>query len=201
MKILNNWNCGLSGEHKGSDRSANKQNYNIATVPTQSIHYQHTSVSCVSSSVVALWRKWRKRYGRGGGGRIKRAVSLSLALSLFFFSFFVKLIYTALFRVPLQNIFTRHNKRVSLLTNLRPFSIVVPCTFWNLLTSLHQQMHYLLTWLKNFKFTAYCKMGTGFSPGVKCGRSVLLTTHPILVPRTWKSRAIPLSTLWATPGL
>jgi hypothetical protein len=30
---------------------------------------------------------------------------------------------------------------------------------------------------------------------------VLLTTHPLLVPRSWKSRAIPLPTLWATPGL
>ena len=45
------------------------------------------------------------------------------------------------------------------------------------------------------------KMGTGSFPGVKCGRSVLLTTHPLLVPRSWKSRAIPLPTLWATPGL
>ena len=26
-------------------------------------------------------------------------------------------------------------------------------------------------------------------------------THPLLVPRSWKSRAIPLPTLWATPGL
>ena len=33
------------------------------------------------------------------------------------------------------------------------------------------------------------------------GRGVLLTTHPLLVPRSWKSRAIPLSTPWATPGL
>ena len=33
----------------------------------------------------------------------------------------------------------------------------------------------------------------GLSPGVKCGRGVLLTTHPLLVPRSWKSRAIPLS--------
>ena len=41
----------------------------------------------------------------------------------------------------------------------------------------------------------------GLSPGVKCGRGVLLTTHPLLVPRSWKSRAIPLPTLWATPGL
>jgi len=46
-----------------------------------------------------------------------------------------------------------------------------------------------------------CKMSTGSFPGVKCGRGVLLTTHPLLVPRSWKSRAIPLPTLWATPGL
>ena len=46
-----------------------------------------------------------------------------------------------------------------------------------------------------------CKMDTGSLPGVKCGRGVLLTTHPLLVPRSWKSRAIPLPTLWATPGL
>ena len=48
---------------------------------------------------------------------------------------------------------------------------------------------------------ASCKMGTGSFPGVKCGRGVTLTTHPLLVPRSWKSRAIPLPTLWATPGL
>jgi len=30
---------------------------------------------------------------------------------------------------------------------------------------------------------------------------VLPTTHPLLVLRSWKSRAIPLPTLWATPGL
>jgi hypothetical protein len=41
----------------------------------------------------------------------------------------------------------------------------------------------------------------GLSRGVKCGRGGLLTTHPLLVPRSWKSRAIPLTTLWATPGL
>ena len=39
------------------------------------------------------------------------------------------------------------------------------------------------------------------SRGVKCGRGVMLTTHPLLLPRSWKSRAIPLPTLWATPGL
>jgi hypothetical protein len=48
---------------------------------------------------------------------------------------------------------------------------------------------------------ASCKMGTGSFPGVKCGRGLLPTTHPLLVPRSWKSRAIPLPTLWATPGL
>jgi len=41
----------------------------------------------------------------------------------------------------------------------------------------------------------------GLSPGVKSGRGVLLTTHPLLVPWSWKSKAIPLPTLWATPGL
>ena len=40
-------------------------------------------------------------------------------------------------------------------------------------------------------------MGTGSFPGVKCGRGLLLTTHPLLEPRSWKSRAIPLPTLWA----
>jgi len=49
---------------------------------------------------------------------------------------------------------------------------------------------------------ASCKMGTSSFLGVKCGRGMLLTTHPLLVPRSWKSRAIPLPTLcWATPGL
>jgi hypothetical protein len=35
---------------------------------------------------------------------------------------------------------------------------------------------------------------------VKYGRGVLLTTDPLPVPRSWKSRAIPLPTLWATTG-
>jgi len=43
-------------------------------------------------------------------------------------------------------------------------------------------------------------MGILSSPGVKYGRSVLLTTLPLLAPRSWKSRAIPLPTLWATTG-
>jgi len=46
-----------------------------------------------------------------------------------------------------------------------------------------------------------CKMGSGSFPGVKCGRGVLLTTHPLLVPRSWKSIAIPLPTLWACNGI
>ena len=48
---------------------------------------------------------------------------------------------------------------------------------------------------------AFCKMDTGSFPAIKCGRGVPLTTHPLLVPRSWKSRAIPLPTLWAMPGL
>ena len=31
--------------------------------------------------------------------------------------------------------------------------------------------------------SASCKTGTGSFPGVKCGRGVLLTTYPLLVPR------------------
>ena len=43
-------------------------------------------------------------------------------------------------------------------------------------------------------------MGTGSFPGVKYGRGVLLTTQPLRMPWSWKSRAIPLPTLWATTG-
>ena len=45
---------------------------------------------------------------------------------------------------------------------------------------------------------ASCTMGTGSFPGVKCGRGVLLTTHPLLAPKSWKGGAIPLPPLWAT---
>jgi len=41
------------------------------------------------------------------------------------------------------------------------------------------------------------KIGTGSFPRVMCGRGVLLSTHPLLVQRSWKSRAIPLPNLWA----
>jgi len=44
-------------------------------------------------------------------------------------------------------------------------------------------------------------MSTGSFPEVNCGQGVLPTTHPLLVPRSWKSRAVTLPTLWATPGL
>ena len=48
---------------------------------------------------------------------------------------------------------------------------------------------------------ASCTMDTGSFLGVKYARRVLLTTHPLLVPWSWKSRAIPVipvPTLWAT---
>ena len=44
---------------------------------------------------------------------------------------------------------------------------------------------------------ASCTMGTESFPRVKSGRGVTLTPHPLLVPRSWKSRAIPLLPLWA----
>jgi hypothetical protein len=40
-------------------------------------------------------------------------------------------------------------------------------------------------------------MGTGSFPGVKSGRGVNLTPHPLLVPWSLKSRAIPLLPLWS----
>ena len=48
---------------------------------------------------------------------------------------------------------------------------------------------------------SFCKLGTVSSPGVNCGRAVLLNTHLFLVPRLWKSTVIPLPTVWAKPGL
>ena len=48
---------------------------------------------------------------------------------------------------------------------------------------------------------ASCTMGTRSFPGVKCGRGVLLTTHPLLAPWSWKSRAIPLPPSGSQPGL
>jgi hypothetical protein len=43
---------------------------------------------------------------------------------------------------------------------------------------------------------ASCTMGTGSFPGVKSGRGVTLTPHPLLVPWLWNGRAIPLLPLW-----
>jgi hypothetical protein len=44
---------------------------------------------------------------------------------------------------------------------------------------------------------AFCTMDTGSLPGLKSGRGVTLTPHPLLVPWSWKGRAIPLLPLWA----
>ena len=42
-----------------------------------------------------------------------------------------------------------------------------------------------------------CTMGNGSFSGVKSGRDVTLTPHRLLVPWSWKGRAIPLLPLWA----
>ena len=44
---------------------------------------------------------------------------------------------------------------------------------------------------------ASCTMGTGSFPGIKSGRGVTMTPHPLLVPWSRKSRAIPILLLWA----
>jgi hypothetical protein len=44
---------------------------------------------------------------------------------------------------------------------------------------------------------ASCKMGTGYFPGVNSGRGLTPIPHPLLVPWSRKSRAIPLLRLWA----
>jgi hypothetical protein len=44
---------------------------------------------------------------------------------------------------------------------------------------------------------ASCMTGTGPFPGVKSGRDVTLSPHPLLVQWSWKSRAITLLPLWA----
>jgi hypothetical protein len=49
--------------------------------------------------------------------------------------------------------------------------------------------------------TASFTMGSGSFLGVKCGRGVLLTPHPLLAPRFWKSRAILLPPSGPQPGL
>jgi hypothetical protein len=42
-----------------------------------------------------------------------------------------------------------------------------------------------------------CTKGTGSFPGVNSGRGVTLTSHHLLVPWSWKSKAIPILPLWA----
>jgi len=42
-----------------------------------------------------------------------------------------------------------------------------------------------------------CRMGTGSFPEAKSDQGVTLTPHPLLVPWSWKSRAIRLLPLWA----
>jgi hypothetical protein len=44
---------------------------------------------------------------------------------------------------------------------------------------------------------ASCTMGTGSSPGERCGRGVTVTPHPLLVPGSKIERAIPLFSLKA----
>ena len=44
---------------------------------------------------------------------------------------------------------------------------------------------------------ASCTIGTGSFPRVKRGRSVTLARHPLLVPWSRKSKAIPILPLWA----
>jgi hypothetical protein len=44
---------------------------------------------------------------------------------------------------------------------------------------------------------ASCTMGIGSFPGLKSGQGVALTPYSLLVPWSWKSRAIPLLLLWA----
>ena len=48
-----------------------------------------------------------------------------------------------------------------------------------------------------YQTEASCNMGTGSFPGVKRGRGVTLTPHPLLVPWSRKGKAIPLIRLWA----
>jgi hypothetical protein len=43
---------------------------------------------------------------------------------------------------------------------------------------------------------ASCTMGTRSFPGVNSGRGVTLIPHPLLVPWSWKCRAIPLLPPW-----
>jgi len=39
-----------------------------------------------------------------------------------------------------------------------------------------------------------------FPRGVKCGRGVTLTPHPLLAPRSWEEQSYTSTPLWATTG-
>jgi hypothetical protein len=43
-------------------------------------------------------------------------------------------------------------------------------------------------------YPASCTMGTGYFPGIECGRGVTLTPHPLLVPWS-KNRVVLYTTL------
>jgi len=71
---------------------------------------------------------------------------------------------------------------------------------YNILISINSLI--LLTFAKSVQTgpganPASCTMGTGSFPGVKSGRGVTLTPHPLLVLWSRKSRAIPLLPLQA----
>ena len=50
-------------------------------------------------------------------------------------------------------------------------------------------------------FQTSCKESTGFFSGGKVRQGRAADHSLLLEPRSWKSRAIPLPTLWATPSL
>ena len=66
------------------------------------------------------------------------------------------------------------------------------CVWWS---SLWDCATLLLLYILTVYSTLYT-MGIGSFPRLKYGRGMLLTTHPLLVPRSWKSRTIPLPTLY-----
>ena len=80
------------------------------------------------------------------------------------------------------------------------FNIITKDASWDLVLNRLKPI-YIYIQTDHVAHPASCKMGAGSFPAVKCGRGMLLTTHPLLVPLSWKCRAIPLPTIWATPGL
>ena len=98
--------------------------------------------------------------------------------------------------------------RNKLATKFSPYTSDTRNTFWIWYAKLHQFLNLHIT---NTSTTLHFYVGRhanntqkGFggpdlswvSTNIKlslCGRDVLLTTHPLLVPRSWKCRAIPLT--------